>query len=210
MYKIYSYLAYLASKWAFLILLKVFFRFKVEGAENMPSSGAFILASNHVSYMDPGIVGAIAKRRLYFITSDHLYRNKLAAFWHNSTGCIRIRRGESDHAAIRKILGSVKAGKPIAIFPEGTRSPDGKLKDAFSGIGFLALKTQVPVVPCFIKGSDSALPRGARFFKFGRVSVTVGSPILPETFSGNAVKKEAYRSFSKKVMDSIAELDKIK
>lgn len=191
-------------------MLKLFFRFKVEGVENIPSSGAFILASNHVSYMDPGVVGAVSRRRLYFMTSDHLYRNKLAAFWHNSTGCIRIRRGESDHAAIRKILGSLKAGKPIAIFPEGTRSPDGKLKDAFSGIGFLALKTKVPVVPCFIKGSDEALPRDARFFKFGRIRAIVGKPVLPEAFDVSSGKKEAYRLFSKKVMNSIAELDKIK
>ncbi|MFH1753098.1 MAG: lysophospholipid acyltransferase family protein [Candidatus Omnitrophota bacterium] len=208
-FEIFSRLMYLMAKWSFRIPLLLFFGFRVKGVENLPNKGAFIFASNHVSYMDPGIIGAFSNRQFFFITSDHLYKNRLAALWYHSTGCIRIKRGRPDHSAMKKVFSLLRSGKPIAIFPEGTRSADGQIKGAFLGIGFMALKARVPVIPCLIKGSDKALPRGAKNFKFGRVEVAIGSPIPPTDPNGCVGRKEAYRAFSIKVMDSIAKLDKI-
>lgn len=208
-YSITSSIAYFISRNIFKIGLHLFFRLKVEGEENVPRKGAFIAASNHVSYMDPPIVGSAFRRRVYFITSDHLFKSRSVGWWYNIVGCIRIKRGEADHRAIRKILDYLKDGKPVALFPEGTRSEDGELKDPFLGIGFLALKSQVPVVPCFIKGSEVALPRGARSFRKARIRLYMGKMIEAREFAcDGAQKKEAYRLLSRKVMNSIAGLKK--
>jgi len=207
-FRIFSYLAYMASRDLFLILLLIFFRFRVEGRENLPKKGPFIFASNHVSYLDPGVLGGASTRRLYFITGDHLYKNIFAAAWYNSTGCIRIRRNEADHHAIRKILDCLKKGKPVAMFPEGTRSPDGKMQDAFTGIGFLALKANVPVVPCLIKGSERAFGRHDKFFRFTGVKAYIGKPIQPIEARSGSDKKEARRVFSTTVMEAIVSLDR--
>jgi 1-acyl-sn-glycerol-3-phosphate acyltransferase len=207
-FKIYSKIAYLITKWVFRIILKIFFRFRVKGQDNIPDRGSFILASNHLSYMDPAILGVASRKRLYFITSDHLYENMPASLWYKSVGCIRIKRGEADHRAMRKILNYLKNGKAIAIFPEGTRSDDGKMKDAFAGIGFLAFKSQVPVVPCLIRGSNEALPRSSKSLKSANVTASIGGPLTVDDFSFEGGKKEAYHLFSRKVMESIATLDK--
>lgn len=208
-FRIYSSIAYFVSRNIFKIGLKVFFKLKVKGSKNIPAKGPFIVAGNHISYLDPAIVGSASRRRLYFITSDHLYKNRLAALWYNSVGCLRIKRGEPDHRAMRRILDYLKDGKPLAMFPEGTRSQDGRIKEPLSGIGFLALKSHVPVVPCLIKGSEKALPKNARFFTFTPISVYVGEPVQPKDFEYGGDRREAYQLFSKKVMNSIVQLGKI-
>lgn len=196
------------SKFSFRILLTIFYRFKTRGSENIPKKGPFIAASNHVSYMDPPAIGAAFARRLYFIAGDHLYKNIFSRFWHTSVGCLKMKRGESDYGAVKKMLTYLKDKKPLALFPEGTRSEDGAIKEPLLGVGFLAIKSGVPVIPCFISGTDKALPRGAKFFKKGRVSVYIGKPIESANFKFEGEKKEAYRLFSKKVMHSILQLKK--
>ncbi len=193
----------------FRISLRALFRFRVIGGKNTPKRGPFIMASNHVSYMDPAIIGGTFFRRLYFVTSEHLYKHKLAALWYNSVGCIKIKRDAPRHTVMKKLLSLLKKGKPVAIFPEGTRSADGKMQEPLSGVGFLALKSQAPVLPCFIKGSDKALPRGAKAFKFNRITIYIGKPIDPKEFKFEGDKREAYRLFSKKVMHAITVLGKI-
>jgi len=207
-YRIYSAVAYSISRKLFKLLLVLFFGYRVTGGENIPKKGPFIMASNHVSYMDPPAVGAASKKRVYFIASEHLCKNRLLGFWYKSVGCLIIKRGKSDHRMIKKILHYLKEGKPIAVFPEGTRSEGGTIKEPLSGAGFIALKSHVPVIPCFVKGTDKALPRGAKAFKKSRVSVYIGRPIDPKDFKFEGNKKESYRLFSKRIMNSIAQLGK--
>ncbi|MBL7069629.1 MAG: 1-acyl-sn-glycerol-3-phosphate acyltransferase [Candidatus Omnitrophica bacterium] len=208
LYKIYSAIAYFISRNLFKIGLLVFFKYRVTGRENIPKKGPFIMASNHVSYMDPPAIGAASRKRLYFISSEHLCKNRLLAFWYKSVGCLIIKREESDHSMMKKILHYLKEGKPIAIFPEGTRSEDGAIKEPLSGAGFIALKSQAPVIPCFVKGTEKALPRGAKAFKKSGVTVYVGSPIDPKDFKFEGKKKDSYRLFSKKIMNCIAQIGK--
>lgn len=207
-FKIYSSIAYFISRNIFKILLILFFKLRIRGRENLPAKGGFIMASNHVSYMDPPIVGSAAKKRVHFITSDHLYSGKLLALWYKSVGCLKIKREGTNRSVIRKIIDYLKDGEVIGIFPEGTRSEDGSMKEALAGIGFLALKSRTPVVPCFIKGSEKALPRGAKSFTSAKVFIYIGKPIETKEFRYEGDKKEAYRLFSKKVMKAIAQLGK--
>ncbi len=205
---ILSNIAYFISRNIFKITLIIFFKFKVKGGRNIPKRGSFIMASNHVSYVDPPAVGSACRRRLYFITSDHLYKNKLMALWYKAVGCLKIKRGRADHGAMKKILSYLKDGRPLAIFPEGTRSNGSNIEEPLAGIGFLALKSQVPVIPCLVKGSEKALPKGARFFKRSNITVYIGDPIEPKSFKYESDKKNAYKLFSKKIMSSIAQLGK--
>jgi len=207
-YAIYNAIMYFISVSVFKISLKLFFRFSVHGHESIPKKGAFIAASNHVSYMDPPAIGATFRRRVYFIASSHLCKNRLLGLWLRSVGCLIIRRGEPDHTTMRRIIRYLKDGKPLAIFPEGSRSEDGKIGESLSGVGFLALKSQAPVIPCFVKGTDKAFPKGAKSFKRTKVSVYIGEAIRPEDFKHEGNRKESYQLFSKKVMHNIAELQR--
>ena len=205
----YRYIVYFISRNIFKISLKLFFHFKVIGHKNIPARGSFILAGNHVSYLDPPMVSAACRRKIFFLASSHLYKKGFLNWWYTSVDCIKVNSGKAgDRGAIKKILDCLKKGKPVAIFPEGTRSEDGTMKEPLSGIGFIALKSQAPVVPCFLKGSEKILPRGAKSFKSGRVSVYIGEPIEVKEFKYEGDKKEAYRLFSKKVMHSISALAK--
>ncbi len=206
--RIYSNIIYFISRNLFKIWLKLFFKFSYTGKANIPKRGAFLIAANHVSYMDPPALGACCYRRLYFISAGHLLKSAFARWWYTSVGCIIIKKGEADHRIIKKMLNYLKSGRPIAIFPEGTRSEDGNYKEPLTGVGFLALKAQVPVVPCIIKGTGKALPKGAKKFSSTKVSVHIGKRIDPKDFSRKGSKKEAYRLFSQDVMESIIELDK--
>lgn len=203
-----SDIAYFVSRFSFEIILRLFFDLKVIGKKNVPAKGPFIIAANHVSYMDPPILGSVTNKRLYFITADYLYKNRLLGWWYKSVGCVKVRRGRPDHTALRRIFSLLRAGKSIAVFPEGARSDDGKTGEPLAGIGFIALKSKAPVIPCLIKGSEKALPKGAKSFKRSKVSIIVGGPIKSEDFDCGENKKEAYRLFSNKVMNNIAHLDK--
>ncbi len=206
-FDIYSNIAYFISKTIFKISLLAFFNLKVKGRENFPVRGGFIIAGNHVSYMDPPIVGAACKRRLYFITAPHLYKGVLISLWYWSTGCIKVNSGRPSHKVMKKILDYLKKGRVVAMFPEGTRSHDGRMKEPLAGIGFLALKAQVPVIPCLIRGSEKALPRGAKAFSSARISAYIGRPIESKGFKCKEGRKEAYRLFSKRVMEAITQLE---
>lgn len=205
-FNIFTNIGYIISRKILQIALIIFFKFKVKGGENMPSKGPFIIASNHISYMDPPIVGSACRRIVHFIASDHLYKNRLFGLWYRLVGCIMVKREEPSHTAMRKILNHLRQGRVIAIFPEGTRSEDGKRREPLSGLGFLALKSQVPVVPCCVEGSEKALPKGAKSFTSSSITAHIGKPIEPKDFEYKGDKKAAYRLFSKKVMDSITQL----
>jgi 1-acyl-sn-glycerol-3-phosphate acyltransferase len=203
---IYSAISYFLSRAFFKLILKIFYRYRVIGTENIPRSGPFIMASNHASYLDPPAVGATTRRRIYFMASEHLYKGRLMGWWCDSVGCIKVKRGEPDHRAIRKVLDYLEKGRPVAIFPEGTRSQDGNLQGALSGVGYLAVKSGAPVVPCFVKGGEKALPRDARFLKPARVSIYVGRPLRAADLKGETDKKVARTLFTGRIMEAIAAL----
>jgi len=208
LFNIYSGLVYFVSRTIFKITLNLFFKFKVIGKENIPAKGSFIIATNHASYMDPPVIGAALRKRLRFVTSDHLYNKKFALLWYEAMGCIKVKRDEPDHRAIKKMLNCLKRGEPVGIFPEGTRSEDGRVQEPQLGIGFLALKSQSPVLPCFIKGTSKALPKGSKDFASSAVSIYIGKPIETREFKYEGDKKEGYRLFAKKIMHNIAQLEK--
>ncbi|MFA5200174.1 MAG: lysophospholipid acyltransferase family protein [Candidatus Omnitrophota bacterium] len=163
-------MAYRFSRLILLVFLKVFFRLRVEGKDNLPRKGGFILACNHVSYLDPIVLGSGCLRNVHFMARDTLFNNKFLAFWMKAVGVIPVKRNSIDFSALKNSLKAVKSGQGLAIFPEGTRRTINKaFIDPEPGVGFLADKADVPVIPAFVTGTYEALPKGVRRkINFGR------------------------------------------
>jgi 1-acyl-sn-glycerol-3-phosphate acyltransferase len=158
------------------LLSFLFFPAKVIGRHHVPSKGAFILASNHVSYLDPMILGITTGRRLNYMARDSLFRGVLA-FVLPRLGAFPIKRYSADTGALKECFRRIREGGPLLLFPEGTRHGAAGEKKALAGVGFLAQKAGVPVVPVFIDGSEKALPPGAKLPRRTKIRVIYGKPI---------------------------------
>lgn len=149
----------------------------ITGLKNIPLQGAFILAGNHVSYLDPVILGAFCPRPLCYLAKIELFKNPFFGWLLRKVNAFPLKRHMSDISAIKQALKQLNSGKGIILFPEGTRSTDAKLKKGLGGVGFLSRKANVPIIPAFIKGADKALPKGAKFIRHSRITVVYGEPI---------------------------------
>ena len=159
------------------LLDKIYFTAEYIGLENLPAKGSFILACNHISNLDPFIVGTCVRRRFHFIAKDSLFKNKFFGFILSKFGAIPIKRNTSDFHAIREVLRRLKKNSPLVLFPEGTRRVSGRDKKIQGVVGLIALKAHVPVFPVHIEGSQKALPPGEKWFMRHPVTVTFGRPI---------------------------------
>lgn len=199
----------------FHILIFVFLRYRVRGAENFPKSGPFIVASNHLSYLDPILIGCATWQKIHFIAKEDLLKSGFFGKLLKRLGSFAVNRDRFDKGAIKEALQRLKGGKVLAIFPEGTRSESADIiREPRAGVGFLAMKADVPVVPVRIFGSDQVLPKYARFIRFKPVLVKVGKPVYPADVLGPLSKKNnafldkryIYRQMSKEVMKRISNL----
>lgn len=168
----------------------------VLGKEHPPKSGGFILASNHKSNLDPFLIGLCLNRRVSYMAKDSLFKNPVMRFFFHSVEAFPVRRDVSDVRSIREAIRRLKRGLPIVVFPEGTRQGSRRESKTYSGIGFLAAKTGVPVVPVHIDGSEKVLPPKARIPKRHRVTISFGEPVF---FSGKQSYPEIVASIMKKI-----------
>lgn len=164
------------------LFFKIYFRYKARYTGNFPKKGPFIIASNHLSFLDPAVVGIAIRRQICFLAREDLFDNPIFNWWGRSVGAIPIKRGRFDISAIKGSLQRLRQGYIVCLFPEGTRSKDGIIKDPKAGVGFLAAKANVPVVPVFIKGSDKALPHHAVFIRLEPIEIMIGEPVEPKMF----------------------------
>ncbi len=185
-----------------------FFRGEVVGLENIPRTGGFLLASNHASHLDPFLVGAYLPRQVTFFARKTLWTGGFTSWWLDAVGVIPVDRdGGSDVSAIKRVLQALKQEKIIIMFPEGTRSRDGRLQPPKPGVGLFACRAQVPVVPARIFGSFEALGKGGTLPRLGTpVSVVYGPPMLPADYDAPDAGKERYQLASERIMDRIAAL----
>ena len=195
--------------YVFRVLFDIAFRGEVAGLENLPKTGAFMIASNHASHLDPPIVGSLIPRQVCFFARKTLWKKGFASWWLDIVGTIPVDRdGGSDVSAIKRVLQALKNDKVIILFPEGTRSPDGNLQSAKPGVGLLACRTQVPVVPARIFGSFDAFGRDGKVHIPTPVTVVYGKPISPADYDDPSAGKERYQRASERIMTHIAALQK--
>jgi 1-acyl-sn-glycerol-3-phosphate acyltransferase len=206
---------YNVLKYVFLgPLLRLLFRPRIEGLGHVPASGAAIVAGNHLSFSDHFVMPAILKRRITFLAKAEYFtgggiKGRLTAAFFHSVGQIPVDRSgkEAGQAAIREGLGVLTKGELLGIYPEGTRSHDGRLYKGKVGVAAMALKARVPVVPCAMIGTFEAQPPGRVLPKLqNRVTVRFGAPLDFSRYYGMEGEKAVLRAVTDEIMYTILEL----
>lgn len=183
--------------------LHLWHRYKVVGAENVPTGGGCLIASNHTSFLDPAAVSCgTRKRRAWFLARNTLWGGH--SFFFKSFHCIPVNRDRGEVAALRKSIEAIQSGEVIALFPEGTRSVDGTLQPAKGGIGFIVSKAKMPVIPAYVDGAFEAYPKGARWIRPRQITITYGPAITPDEIASLGSGREAYDAISRLIMERIA------
>nr|WP_246214953.1 lysophospholipid acyltransferase family protein [Modestobacter muralis] len=194
-------------------LVFVVFRPTVVGRENVPLTGPVILASNHLSFIDSIGIPLVAPRRVAYLAKAEYWRGTGFSGWVSRTlftalGALPVER--QDHraaqAALDTAMGLLRSGGAFGIYPEGTRSRDGRLARGKTGVAWLALTADCPVVPVAVIGTDRVQPIGARWPRPHKVSVTFGEPLTFPEHRGQASSNRARREVTDRVMESIAAL----
>jgi 1-acyl-sn-glycerol-3-phosphate acyltransferase len=201
-------MTYWLLKYIFLgPLLAVLGRPKVEGLENIPRSGPAILASNHLAVMDSFYLPLVVRRRITFLAKAEYFtgtglKGWLSRWFFTSVGQVPIDRNDSDsaQAALRTAERLLGEGKLLGMYPEGTRSPDGRLYKGKTGMGRLALQTGVPVIPVAMIGTNVVNPPGTTMLRFGRVTVRFGKPMDFSRFEGMAGNRFIERAVTDEVI----------
>jgi 1-acyl-sn-glycerol-3-phosphate acyltransferase len=161
----------------FRLTFATYFRWRVSGAENVPLSGPVILASNHASFIDPPLVGAGLPRDINYLARESLFRQPFLGWVLPRVNVVPVDRDGAGAKGLKQILDRLLGGAAIILFPEGTRSPDGKLQPARAGIGLTVIKSQAPVVPVRVFGTFEAYGRHRKFPAPRRVGVVYGKPM---------------------------------
>jgi 1-acyl-sn-glycerol-3-phosphate acyltransferase len=183
---------------------------RVEGLENVPREGAFIVVANHCSNLDPPFLGAVIGRYLgrvvHFMAKAEMRRWLLIGWLASQSGVFFVRRGEGDRGAYRSALTHLAAGEIIALFPEGTRSRDGELKEGRSGAALLAVRSGVPILPAGIAGTHRIFARRSRLPHRSRVTIRIGQAFrLPEIRNGQ-LERGLLETGTDRIMREIAAL----
>ncbi len=176
---------------------KLLYRYKVKNKNAIPAEGGVILASNHMSFADPVLLGLASKRRLFFMAKSELFRNKFGAAVIRALGAFPVERGAGDGKALKTGEDILKEGNVMTIFLEGTRTKTGELLRPRSGCALVAQQMQLPVVPCCITKRN--------FFRmFSKIIIHFGEPLTPEELglTPDSGRREL-RGATNKIMDEI-------
>ena len=186
-------------------LMRVLFRLEVHGREHVPVAGPLLLASNHVSLLDPPLVGGAAPRELHFMAKEELFRIPLLGRLIWAVNARPVKRDGSDSRALKAALRLLDEGRALLIFPEGTRGAEGRLGEGKPGAGMLAVMSGAPVVPVHVSGSGRALPAGRVVPRPAKIRVRFGPPLHFKA-AHSEERKERYREATREIMRAIAQL----
>ena len=188
-------------------LFQAFFRGEVVGTDHVPVSGPYLIACNHASHLDPPLIGCQIARQMRFFARKTLWESRFVGWWLTQIETIAVDRDSGDVGAIRKVLAALNEDRAIVLFPEGTRSPDGHLQKPKAGVGLMACKSGVPVVPCRIYGSYEAYGKGRLLPRLGTpITIVFGAPISARDYDDPALGKARYETAAQRIMDRIAAL----
>ncbi|MFD9790064.1 lysophospholipid acyltransferase family protein [Streptomyces sp. NPDC059070] len=194
-------------------LLRLLFRPRIEGLEHVPEEGAAIVAGNHLSFSDHFLMPVMLKRRITFLAKQEYFtgpglKGRLTAAFFRAVGQIPVDRSgqEAGRAAIREGLGVLSRGELLGIYPEGTRSHDGRLYKGKVGVAVMALRAGVPVIPCAMVGTFEIQPPGQVVPKIKRVTIRFGEPLDFSRYAGMESEKAVLRAATDELMYKILEL----
>ncbi len=190
-------------------VLLAIYRVRFLNVDRAPATGGYILAGNHVSYLDPALLWCGAPRETHFVAKSELFENAFLGWFLPRVWAFPITRSSADREAIQRATDLLTNGEPVGMFPEGTRRRPGaavnedELGQAHAGVAFIAMRAGVPVVPVGIVGTAEALPAGAKLPRFPRVTVSIGEPVFPAEFSEGS-RKERTAAMTTEIMRRIA------
>ncbi|MFD5812872.1 lysophospholipid acyltransferase family protein [Streptomyces sp. NPDC059618] len=194
-------------------LLRLVFRPRIEGLEHIPSSGPAIVAGNHLSFADHFLMPSVLKRRITFLAKAEYFtgpgiKGRLTAAFFRGIGQIPVDRSgkEAGQAAIREGLGVLRKGELLGIYPEGTRSHDGRLYKGKVGVAVMALRAQAPVIPCAMIGTFEAQPPGRKLPRIHPVVIRFGKPLDFSRYAGMEGEKAILRAITDEIMYAILSL----
>jgi 1-acyl-sn-glycerol-3-phosphate acyltransferase len=202
---------YKISRFLLWVVLRTLFGFRVEGGRHEPASGPLLIVSNHVSHLDPLVVGTALHRRVSFMAKVELFGPPLLRWWVSACGAFPVRRGEADRQALRTARAVLERGEALVMFPEGTRGASLRdLRPPEPGAALLALRTGAVILPVAVIGTDQVFPKGARRLSRGTIRVRVGAPIrIDGAASGSAAgraDRERIETVGRQFMAVIAQL----
>jgi len=187
--------------------LRVFFRPKVEGMEHIPRTGAAIIVSNHVSFSDSIFLPLMARRRITFLAKSEYFTGRgikglLIKSFFAGVGQVPVDRsgGRASEAALETGLRILAHGDLLGLYPEGTRSPDGRLYRGKTGVARMALEAGVPVIPVAMIGTYEIQPPGKVMPRIGRVTIRVGAPLDFSRYDGMSGDRFVLRSITDELM----------
>ncbi|MFE9535365.1 lysophospholipid acyltransferase family protein [Streptomyces sp. NPDC006691] len=194
-------------------LLRLLFRPRLEGLEHIPDEGAAIVAGNHLSFSDHFLMPVMLKRRITFLAKQEYFtgpgiKGRLTAAFFRAVGQIPVDRSgkEAGKAAIREGLGVLAKDELLGIYPEGTRSPDGKLYKGKVGVAVMAIRGGAPVIPCAMVGTFEIQPPGQVVPRIKRVSIRFGEPLDFSRYEGMEDEKAVLRAVTDEIMYKVMEL----
>lgn len=206
-------MVYLIARLILRPLFLLVFRPRVTGRENVPADGAFILASNHLAFIDSMAIPLMAPRRVGYLAKVEYFTGTGIRGWFTRTlftalGALPVEREthRAAQASLDTAMTVLAAGGGFGVYPEGTRSRDGRLARGKTGVAWLALTADCPVVPVAITGTDRIQPIGATWWRPHRFSVTFGQPLTFTEHRGMAGNGRARRAVTDQIMEAIAEL----
>lgn len=191
----------------------VYFRWRVVGEKRIPLTGPVILASNHASFLDPPLIGGSTPREASFLARESLFRFPVLGAFIRSINALPVDREGKSPKGLKTILDRLAKGNPVVLFPEGTRTGDGALLPARSGVGLAVVKSGAPVVPIRIFGSFESYSRKMWFPRPSRIAVVYGNPIDFDALiaESKVAKKERVKEIYSEVADRImAEIGALK
>jgi len=185
-------------------IAKGVFGLEVEGGGHVPEQGPVILAPNHVSYVDPVLVGVSVQRRVHFMAKRELFRTPLMAWFFRQLQAYPVTRERVDPSTLKRTLSLLDAGQVVLMFPEGTRGDGRTLGPAKPGIAVVAARSGAPVVPVFHAGAEQILPRGGWRIQRVPVRVRFGPPL--RVVQAGRADRESVERFCRELMEAIGAL----
>ncbi len=186
---------YQSALLAFRIYFRIFCNWQISGRSNVPSEGPLIVMANHISYLDPPLIGCILNRRVNFMAKEELFRNPIAGWALRKVGAFPVKRGRADRKAIKKAFSVLREEEVLGIFPEGTRHRPEKPGKAQSGAVMIVLKSRAPV-----------LPVGIKFVGDKKVKASIGKPFQLDQYYDRKLSRDELGEAGELIMDNIKEI----
>lgn len=205
--KILDRAAYKTVRFIVTSFCRTWCRMTIEGRENVPADGLFLLAPTHRSILDTPIASGVTRRRMRFMGADKYWKNNAFGRLLTALGGFPVSRGTADREALKRCIAVLEGGEPLVLFPEGERKSGPIVRPLFDGATYIAVKAGVPIVPVGIGGSERVMPKGAKFIYPRKLHVVIGKPIQA---SKDADSPKAQRDAARQLtVDLHAELQRL-